>query len=95
MLPFILFFMGKMGDNTTAALISAGASAAGGVVGLLTNSAHRQYKYQKKLMQQQNAMNQENATIAYNRSRQLTQDQALLEKQGKLNAGINTVLKGI
>lgn len=82
--------MGKMGDNTTAALISAGASAAGGFVGLLSNSAHRQYKYQKKLMQQQNAMNQENATIAYNRSRQLTQDQALLEKQGKLNAGINT-----
>ena len=89
-LPLILFLMGKMGDNTTAALISAGASAAGGVVGLLTNSAHRQYKYQQKLMQQQNAMNQENATIAYNRSRQLTQDQALLEKQGKLNAGINT-----
>lgn len=90
MLPLILFFMGKMGDNTTAALISSGASAAGGLVGLLSNSAHRQYKYQKKLMQQQNAMNQENATIAYNRSRQLTQDQALLEKQGKLNAGINT-----
>lgn len=90
MLPLILFFMGKMGDNTTAALISAGASAAGGLVGLLSNSAHRQYKYQKKLMQQQNAMNQENATIAYNRSRQLTQDQALLDKQGKFNAGINT-----
>lgn len=82
--------MGKMGDNTTAALISAGASAAGGVVGLLTNSAHRQYKYQKKLMQQQNAMNQENATIAYNRSRQLSQDAPLLEKQGKQMAGINT-----
>lgn len=79
-----------MGDNTTAALISAGSSAAGGVVGLLSNSAHRQYKYQKKLMQLQNSMNQENATIAYNRSRQLTQDQALLEKQGKFNAGINT-----
>lgn len=82
--------MGKMDDNSTAALISAGASAAGGVVGLLTNSSHRQYKYQKKLMQQQNAMNQENATIAYNRSRQLTQDAALLEKQGKQMAGINT-----
>lgn len=82
--------MGKMGDNTTAALISAGASAAGGVVGLLSNSAHRQYKYQKNLMQQQNAMNQENATIAYNRSRQLTQDAPLLEKQGKQMAGINT-----
>lgn len=41
-------------------------------------------------MQLQNSMNQENATIAYNRSRALTQDQAMLEKQGKLNAGINT-----
>lgn len=82
--------MGKMGDNTTAALISAGSSAAGGLVGLLSNSAHRQYKYQKKLMQQQYAMNQENATIAYNRSRQLTQDAPLLEKQGKQMAGINT-----
>lgn len=77
-----------MGDNT-AALIGAGSSALGGAVGLLTNSAHRQYKYQKKLMQLQNTMNQENATIAYNRSRQFTQDQAMLEKQGKLNAGIN------
>lgn len=79
-----------MGDNTTAALIGAGSSALGGVVGLLSNSAHRQYKYQKRLMSQQNAMNQENATIAYNRSRQLTQDAPLLEKQGKQMAGINT-----
>ena len=90
MLPLILFFMGKMGDNTTAALIGAGSSALGGVVGLLSNSAHRQYKYQMRLMSQQNAMNQENATIAYNRSRQLTQDAPLLEKQGKQIAGINT-----
>lgn len=87
MLPLILFLMG---DNTTAALIGAGSSALGGAVGLLTNSAHRQYKYQKKLMQLQNSMNQQNATIAYNRSRELTQDQAMLEKQGKLHAGINT-----
>lgn len=79
-----------MGDNTTAALIGAGSSALGGVVGLLSNSAHRQYKYQQRLMNQQNALNQENATIAYNRSRQLTQDAPLLEKQGKLMAGINT-----
>lgn len=79
-----------MGEITTSALIGAGSSALGGAVGLLTNSAHRQYKYQKKLMQLQNSMNQENATIAYNRSRQLTQDQAMLEKQGKINAGINT-----
>lgn len=87
MLPLIL---SNMGDNTTAALIGAGSSAIGGVVGLLSNSAHRQYKYQKKLMNQQNAMNQENATIAYNRSRQLSLDSALLEKQGKQMAGINT-----
>lgn len=87
MLPLILYIMG---DNTTAALIGAGSSALGGVVGLLSNSAHRQYKYQKKLMNQQNALNQENATIAYNRSRQLTQDAPLLEKQGKQMAGINT-----
>lgn len=79
-----------MGEITTSALIGAGSSALGGAVGLLTNSAHRQYKYQKKLMQLQNSMNQENATIAYNRSRELTQDQAMLEKQGKMNAGINT-----
>lgn len=78
-----------MGDNTTAALIGAGSSALGGVVGLLSNSAHRQYKYQQRLMNQQNALNQENATIAYNRSRQLTQDAPLLEKQGKQMAGIN------
>lgn len=88
--PFNTFFMGKMGDNTTAALIGAGSSALGGVVGLLSNSAHRQYKYQMRLMSQQNAMNQENATIAYNRSRQLTLDAPLLEKQGKQMAGINT-----
>lgn len=79
-----------MGDNTTAALIGAGSSALGGVVGLLSNSAHRQYKYQQRLMNQQNVMNQQNATIAYNRSRQLTQDAPLLEKQGKQMAGINT-----
>lgn len=86
-LPLIFSFMG---DNTTAALIGAGTSVLTGGVGLLTNSAHRQYKYQKKLMAQQNAFNQENATIAYNRSRQLTQDSAMLEKQGKQMAGINT-----
>jgi hypothetical protein len=79
-----------MGDITTAALIGAGSSALGGVVGLLSNSAHRQYKYQKRLMNLQNDYNQQNATIAYNRSRQLTQDSPLLEKQGKQMAGINT-----
>ena len=38
----------------------------------------------------QNQLNQENATIAYNRTRQLTSDAPLLEKLGKQEAGINT-----
>lgn len=79
-----------MGDNTTAALIGAGSSAVGGLIGLASNSAHRQYKYQKKLMALQNYYNVQNASTAYERSRQLTQDAPMLEKLGKQNAGFNT-----
>ena len=73
-----------------AAAIGAGANVLSGVAGSITGSAHRQYKYQKRLMDRQNQYNVENATIAYNRSRQLTQDSAMLEKLGKQQAGINT-----
>lgn len=73
-----------------AAAIGAGANVASSLVGSLTGSAHRQYKYQKRLMALQNQYNVENATTAYHRSRQLTQDSALLEKLGKQQAGINT-----
>lgn len=73
-----------------AAAAGAGSSIASGLVGSLTGSAHRQYKYQKRLMDRQNQYNVQNATTAYNRSRQLTQDSALLEKLGKQQAGINT-----
>lgn len=73
-----------------AAAAGAGSSVASGLVGSLTGSAHRQYKYQKRLMDRQNQYNVQNATTAYNRSRQLTQDSALLEKLGKQQAGINT-----
>ena len=66
-----------------AAAIGAGANVLSGVAGSITGSAHRQYKYQKRLMDRQNQYNVENATIAYNRSRQLTQDSAMLEKLGK------------
>lgn len=71
-------------------LVGAGVSLLGGVLGSSSSSPSKQYKYQKKLMNLQNAFNQQNATIAYNRSRQLTQDSALLEKLGKQQAGINT-----
>lgn len=69
-------------------LVSAGGSLLGGLAGMA--GAAMDYNYQKKLMAQQNAYNQENATIAYNRSRALTQDSAMLEKLGKQQAGINT-----
>lgn len=71
-------------------LVGAGVSLLGGVFGSSSSSPSKQYKYQKKLMNLQNAYNQQNATIAYDRSRQLTQDSALLEKIGKQQAGINT-----
>lgn len=79
-----------MGETTTAALIGGAASVGTGLIGALTNSPRRQYKYQKKLMALQNNYNVQNASTAYERSRQLTQDAPMLEKQGKSNAGINT-----
>ena len=72
------------------AVIGAAASIGNGIVGAISGSAHTQYKYQKRLMDRQNQYNVQNATTAYNRSRQLTQDSALLEKLGKQQAGINT-----
>ena len=74
-----------MGSFDFSGLASAGA----GVLGSLVGGA-MDYNYQKKLMARQNRYNQENATIAYNRQRELTQDQAYLSQLGKMKAGINT-----
>lgn len=82
--------MGLLQTFTGDGLVGAGVSLLGGVLGSSSSSPSKQYKYQKKLMNLQNAYNQQNATIAYDRSRQLTQDSALLEKIGKQQAGINT-----
>ena len=82
--------MGLLQSFTGDGLVGAGVSLLGGVFGSSSSSPSKQYKYQKKLMNLQNAYNQQNATIAYDRSRQLTQDSALLEKIGKQQAGINT-----
>lgn len=75
-------------SNFGAALLTGASSVIGSGLGLLGSSID--YRNQKRLMSLQNQYNQENATIAYNRQRALTQDAALLEKQGKLQAGINT-----
>lgn len=82
--------MGLLNSFTGDGLVGAGVSLLGGVLGSSSSSPSKQYKYQKKLMNLQNAYNQQNASIAYDRTRQLTQDSALLEKLGKQQAGINT-----
>lgn len=82
--------MSLLESLTGDGLVGAGVSLLGGVLGSSSSSPKKQYKYQRKLMNLQNQYNQQNATIAYNRSRQLTQDSALLEKIGKQQAGINT-----
>lgn len=64
-------------------------SSLGGVAGSLAGGA-LDYRNQKKLMERQQEYNIDNATTAYNRQRELTQDQAYLSQLGKLKAGINT-----
>lgn len=64
-------------------------SSLGGVAGSFAGGAI-DYNYQKKLMARQDQYNKENATTAYNRQRELTQDQAYLSQLGKMKAGINT-----
>lgn len=75
-------------NNFGSALLTGVSSVLGSGLGLLGSSID--YRNQKRLMSLQNQYNQQNATIAYNRQRALTQDAPLLEKQGKLQAGINT-----
>lgn len=87
--------------------ISAGANLLGGAVNnlLANHAAKKQYKYQRKLNDQQfehqqqlNATQQEyaqqNAHNDYMRQRELTQDQYSLMQQGKKDAGINTAFDG-
>lgn len=74
-------------------LLSTFAGAAAGSLGSAIGSligGNKDYRNQKKLMNRQDAFNKENATIAYNRQRELTQDQATLQKRGMEQAGYNT-----
>lgn len=80
--PLKLYIMGSFDFS---GLASAGAGVLGSLVGGAID-----YNYQKKLMARQNQYNKENATTAYNRQRELTQDQAYLSQLGKMKAGINT-----
>lgn len=69
-------------------MLTGGAGVVGSLTGLL--GASMDFRNQKQLMALQNQYNMMNATIAYNRQRELTRDAAMLEKQGKLQAGVNT-----
>lgn len=51
--------------------------------------AKQQFQYQQALNQQQNDFAKENALLDYQRQRELTRDNASLQQEGKIQAGIN------
>lgn len=66
-------------------LAPAVGAVGGSLIGGLMDTSNQDY-----LMQKQDKINKENATIAYNRQRELMQDQSLLHKRGMEQAGYNT-----
>lgn len=54
--------------------------------------AKQQFEMQQALNQQQNNFAKQNALLDYQRQRELTRDNASLQQQGKLQAGINPAL---
>lgn len=79
--PIFKFYLMSFLDGLAPAVGAAGGSLLGG----LMDTSNQEY-----LMQKQDKINKENATIAYNRQRELTLDQALLHKRGMEQAGYNT-----
>ena len=79
--PIFKSYLMSFLDGFAPAVGAAGGSLLGG----LMDTSNQEY-----LMQKQDKINKENATIAYNRQRELTQDQALLHKRGMEQAGYNT-----
>lgn len=51
--------------------------------------AAQQYQYQMQLNQQQNEFAKQNSLLDYQRQRELTRDNAALQQEGKIQAGIN------
>lgn len=82
---------GKSSNNSSnmwGALISAAGGIAQSLIG--KGSAKQQFKWQQQLNRQQQQYAEHNALVAYQRQRQLTKDNALLQKQGMRNAGMST-----
>lgn len=70
--------------------IASGVKGVAGLLGFGGNPQKQQLKYQKQLLDYQNKLNRENATVDYQRQRQITADAPLLDKIGMKQAGINT-----
>lgn len=79
--------------GSAATSFSSVLGAATGVAGLLRgNDNRKQIQQQKDLIDYQNAINQRNSLIDYNRQRELSKDNAMLQKIGLRQAGMNTSL---
>lgn len=79
--------------GSAATSFSSVLGAATGVAGLLRgNDNRKQIQQQKELIDYQNAINQRNSLIDYNRQRELSKDNAMLQKIGLRQAGMNTSL---
>lgn len=70
--------------------IASVAKGVGSLLGFGKNQQQQQMEQQKQLMAYQNELNQKNSLLDYERQRQLTKDNALLQKVGLQQAGINT-----
>lgn len=70
--------------------IASGIKGVSNLLGFGGDDLKKQYKYQKKLLEYQNQINRENATVDYERQRQMTADAPLLDKIGMKQAAINT-----
>lgn len=84
--------MGLLKSLTGGDVLSAGSGLLGGIIGGISanHAAKKQYEYQRKLNEQSQEFSEKNATTAYERQRELTQDNPLLQLQGMRNAGLST-----
>lgn len=88
--------LGKIGQgissvaNPLGSLVGIGS----GIAGLLNKGSDnkKQVRQQKELMDYQNDINKANSLLDYQRQRQLTIDNAALQKMGLRQAGFNTAL---
>ena len=89
---FKVLIMGLLKSLTGGDVLSAGSGLLGGIIGGISanHAAKKQYEYQRKLNEQSQEFSEKNATTAYERQRELTEDNPLLQLQGMRNAGLST-----